>query len=191
MGNPTWLPWFHRSFRDFYLWFSPRPARRGFFFSPATAMLSFPRRGNPMWLPQFALNFDLQFCCLHFDFLFSSASDETHLRRRKNSRRSVFRNQFPPQASAPSLNIWWSYLDLFADMVNGNVNHISRRSNMPNKTYIVELTSKERKELKRLINTGKTAAYNRTADQEGLGRVCSAVSRWDLPTGWTDSAGHG
>ncbi len=30
---------------------------------------------------------------------------------------------------------------------------------MPNKTYIVELTSKERKELKRLINTGKTAAY--------------------------------
>jgi len=30
---------------------------------------------------------------------------------------------------------------------------------MPNKTYIVELTSKERKELKELINTGKTAAY--------------------------------
>ena len=32
-------------------------------------------------------------------------------------------------------------------------------STRPNKTYIVELTSEERKELKRLINTGKTAAY--------------------------------
>ena len=30
---------------------------------------------------------------------------------------------------------------------------------MPNKTYIVELTSQERKELRQLINTGKTAAY--------------------------------
>jgi len=30
---------------------------------------------------------------------------------------------------------------------------------MANKTYIVELTSQERNQLKRLINTGKTAAY--------------------------------
>ena len=30
---------------------------------------------------------------------------------------------------------------------------------MPAKNYIVELTSKERKQLKRLISTGKTAAY--------------------------------
>ena len=30
---------------------------------------------------------------------------------------------------------------------------------MPGKNYIVELTSEERKQLKRLINTGKTAAY--------------------------------
>jgi len=30
---------------------------------------------------------------------------------------------------------------------------------MPEKNYIVELTSEERKQLKRLINTGKTAAY--------------------------------
>lgn len=30
---------------------------------------------------------------------------------------------------------------------------------MPNKTYIVELTGEEREQLKRLINTGKTAAY--------------------------------
>ena len=30
---------------------------------------------------------------------------------------------------------------------------------MPKKTYIVELTSEERSHLKRMINTGKTAAY--------------------------------
>jgi transposase len=30
---------------------------------------------------------------------------------------------------------------------------------MPRKTYIVELTSEERNQLKRMINTGKTAAY--------------------------------
>jgi len=31
---------------------------------------------------------------------------------------------------------------------------------MPKKTYIVELTSEERNQLKRMINTGRTAAYN-------------------------------
>ena len=30
---------------------------------------------------------------------------------------------------------------------------------MPNKTYIVELTSEERNQLKRMTNTGRTAAY--------------------------------
>jgi len=50
-------------------------------------------------------------------------------------------------------------LDFLADMVNGNDNCIARRFDMPGKNYIVELTSEERRLLKRLVNTGKVAAY--------------------------------
>jgi len=44
-------------------------------------------------------------------------------------------------------------------MVNSNDNQKARRSDMPNKIYVVELTSEERNQLKRLVNTGKAAAY--------------------------------
>jgi transposase len=40
-----------------------------------------------------------------------------------------------------------------------NEKHIAWRLIMPSKRYIVELTSQERKCLKKLISTGKTAAY--------------------------------